>query len=272
MLVWEPDVHLNATFHQLFTNEIQVHNTSVLGKVGTLKHTRVYDYITHPVDWQERKPVLDSENVDIYVYTAYSVIGTTRVTPVDISRELRALETIQTVEEIIDRFKLSLAASELRISDLFGVHIRMQNNLQIDIPGIEKLKTANPSSITTRMRATAETRNLCHVKSFEQNIRRRLEKNHSAYFFITTDSRDVLPYLRNAFGEEKVLSIPDSSDSACYGRESRQLKCIQFALADLIILANTRELILSLESSYSEVAQKFAHRKKASIGCSRSHG
>lgn len=68
MIIWVPDVHLNATFHQLFTNDIKVYSKSMLGEAPSSEHIKLYDYLTEPVDWWLRKPVLDGE-MWIYMYT-----------------------------------------------------------------------------------------------------------------------------------------------------------------------------------------------------------
>ena len=269
-LVWIPDIHLNATFHELFDNAVHVLSESFLDSAYSSPDFVVYDYITHPVDWRKRQPVLDKKyaNKHIYVYTAYSVVGTTKTQLSDFSRELQLLKPSMGVDFHIRRFEKTLR-SQLGISlhDLVGVHIRMQSDLSKDIPGIERVNPSDPAALTNRMLATAQVRKSCHFSYFIDFIRQEVVRDKSQLFYIASDSMMAIKSLRSAINANNIITMNETMQSMCFSEHGRARGCMEFALAELYVLFRSKELVLSLESSYSEVAQKYSPHKRVRIGC-----
>jgi hypothetical protein len=82
-------------------------------------------------------------------------------------------------------------------------------------------------------------------------------------FFVSTDNTSTVSHLQEALGPHRVFFLRASCSD-------RSLTCVRTALADLLLLSQTKSIIGSFWSSYSEVAQLLGRKKDFSFACGES--
>ena len=266
-IVWPSDVHLQAHFIDLFEDtDLVWHPESFLECAQQSSAFVVYDYLKNPVDWRDRKPVDDRLGKHLYVRTAYRVIGVTDYELVEISRALRHLKPAPSVLALKMSMEDQLARETGKnISDAVGVHIRMQGDLEKDIPGIYQLSRTDPRYAGPRMQKVAESRSKCHVKHFIKTLRERLSVDQ--LYFIAADCLEARTAMQHEFGMHALTPhLPEHT--YCEGSAVRTLRCVQLALAEMLLLAETRTFIYSDESSFSEIVVKLGRFQSPPLsGC-----
>ena len=273
-LVWARDVHLKASFSELFegASDVLLHTESFLNCATASPHFEVYDYMKNPVDWKKRKAVNHRTKKHIYVRTAYELKGRQKVRDEEIAAALQKIRPSNDVRtlmyEIEEQFK---EECNVELSECVGVHIRMQNNLAKDIPGIFSLPKTDPRHAGKRMQAVAKSRLKCHHSHFSRVIKSRqrdkMDKPGQVYF-VVADCQEARDALRENFGKY-VFSPRLRQHRACEGENSRSSDCVRLALAELLLLVRMNTLIYSDESSFSEIILKFGlFGRQPSSGCS----
>jgi hypothetical protein len=266
-LVWPSDVHLQAGFSDLFEETaVAWHSKSFLECARESPAFVVYDYLENPVDWRDRKPIDDHLEQHLYVRTAYRVKGVTDYELVEISRALWALKPKQSVLILKTSIQDQLASETgAKISDTVGVHVRMQSDLGKDIPGVFQLSTKDPRYAGPRMQAVAQSRLKCHVNQFVKTLRERTSIDQ--LYFIAADCQEARAVLQSEFGQN-IFTPHLTEHSKCDGLAVRSLPCAQLALAELLLLSETKTFIYSDESSFSEIIVKLGRFKIPPIsGC-----
>ena len=87
-------------------------------------------------------------------------------------------------------------------------------------------------------------------------------------FYVAADAHDARETLRQRCAG--CIIFPSSSSSSrvdCENEFARQTKCMQFALAELLILSQTKSFVYSTESSFSEVIVKMGDFAESFSGC-----
>ena len=82
---------------------------------------------------------------------------------------------------------------------------------------------------------------------FEAAIRRELERDSDAVFFLATDDQATQSYFINLWGPDRMLAYPKQ-----FGRDT--VPATQDAVIDWMLLARCRKLYCSFYSSFSETA------------------
>jgi len=272
-LIWPRDVHMNASFHDLLhLDGIQVFENSFLSCALKSSAFIVYDYLNNPVDETKRKKVDFTRSRNIYIRTAYRVheLGASNTFSVDniLEKELQALQPKPIVKQLMFEKKKQLWDEHaISIRDVTGVHIRMQDELEKDIPGIGQLPRTDVRRITPRMEEVALHRRRCHVNHFIDRIRLDMLESRGRVYFISSDSHEARDTIEGALGPH-FFSSRDASQEVCFGPLARTKECIQHATAELLLLSKTRFFIYSEWSSFSEVVSMigdFDRRMKS--GC-----
>lgn len=255
-IVWQRDVHLNASMDDLFQggNVANWYSRSFMACVKQSHKFVVYDYLESPVDWRHRIPVDDTVDKHIYVRTVYKVLGKTKYDPILASEFLRSLQPSKQVDSYVDRIKQQLQLEkDIGITSAVGVHIRMQGNLEQDIPGVYNLDPSDPRYATPRMKAVAQVRHKCHYSQFVSKIKVRLKAHPTdSLYFITCDVPKAQAKIRQELGD--AVFIPHLPEhNFCEGEMARSKYCIQLAFAEMLLLAQTKSFMFSIESSFSDI-------------------
>jgi len=140
------------------------------------------------------------------------------------------------------------------IRDVTAVHIRMQEDMERDVPGISDLDKHDERGLTKSMRNTVKHRKNCHYKNFMDTIRLRNKLgNNDKVYFVTSDTDEALRELRGFLGT-RFFSPNLPLHTFCRNTNmSRSTECIQLALAEMFLLSKCHTFIYSSYSSFSEV-------------------
>ena len=270
-VVWVPDLHLNASLHDLFyVSNVQVIEESYLQCALSSHQYTVYDYLENPVEESRRPKVKTKVSKHIYIRTAYRVFGKKKtITTEQMTAVLSSLRPSPTVLRFVNQIeKLITAQTGQRIGGTVGVHIRMQGNLELDIPGISRLGALDVRSATSRMRDVAAQRQRCHFKHFVDSIRAREHSEPFQYtYIISSDSNEARDGMTQELGSRAfVPQLPEYKECMA---SPRGLLCVQLALAEMLILSRTSAFISSAQSSFSEVIEVLGgfHSDRLTSGC-----
>jgi len=150
------------------------------------------------------------------------------------------------------------AAAEVRV----GVHIRMEPNMSVDLPGIEI--DDRPESNMRKMQEARPYREACHYAYFLPIMHEWQQAEPRVRFYLASDSAEAYERVSAAFRPGVVQALPPMVRERCVGPATkgatsgnnsgrRGVICQQAALADLISLAASKKLLLSHWSSWSDV-------------------
>lgn len=260
VVVWIPDVHVNARLSQLFdTSSILVLEFPVL---AALRHVRPdFLYYDYNAQGGKDKVILDKSRKPVYVRSAYILQAETKVSEADMNNALRELKP---VSQIMAR--VSEEQNRLQHRGVFvGVHIRMLSDLDIDVPGISKLPAAHAAGAHS-MGPVKLNRDRCHYKEFIPHLEQAVHNNRNVSFLVASDMPEAINALRKIFGE-KVVSFEHEN---CSGSSRRDSLCLQSTLAEFFLLSRVSSaLILSDWSSASELILRLSYpRPPHKHGCS----
>jgi len=226
----------------------------------TWSDAKIYDY---NIRGKKDEVVQDQKFVPIYVRSAYVLQSTTHVTELDIAAELNKLEPVRRVKDQIIRIKSFIGEKE----NLVGVHIRMNSDIQKDVPGIQLISPEDPAS-SSNMGPVNQERSRCHYNSFLPRLRRAIDENPMVKFFVASDDSAAISALRTEFHGRVTFNDRPEFD-LCEGSARRESVCLQICLAEFFILAReTSSLILSEWSSASELILRLGNHETPHItGC-----
>ena len=255
VIVWIPDHHLNASMSALFEMQhltvIDFHLSHLLARVW--HDIKIYDY---NAKGRKDELILDSYDGPLYVRSAYVLQSRTRVSEPEISAELKLLTPSFEVNKKIEALKNVLNQS----SRVVGVHIRMNTNIETDVPGIGELPRQDPAG-TSSMGEVIRERSRCHYKFFIPHMKAVLLEQPETVFFLASDSYEAILALRNEFGS-RLFTNTVRAFKQCEGKPRRQKICLQISLAELLFLGtHSSELIVSDWSSASELVLRVSGRQ-----------
>ena len=181
IVVWIPDVHVNARLGDLF--EVKQHTVFDIPVLPTLERLNsdllVYDYNSRG---GKDKVLRDKSRSTIYARSAYILQSETKVYESDIRKELSKLRPVPQIQKRVVENVNKLTTESV----IVGVHVRMQSNIQIDVPGIDLLPEGHPAG-SSAMGPVKHSRDRCHYTAFIPHIKRILESNMNAKFLVATD-------------------------------------------------------------------------------------
>lgn len=257
VLIWEPDVHLDCLFHDLFVNELIV--IDKLNMKWPLGASAMKDHALQTVDFfnfmrqdgghvhNPLKELVNPRNGrHVYVKTAYVVRST--FTPRIISTTSKYWQVMRDVLtpqlEIMELVQDPMFAN---IGGMVGVHIRSRT-IENDIKGVSKEFYGDGA------RTTNHWRNKTGLKTFEAKIVRLSLKYK---YFVAADSREAIEHLERKFGSHRIFSLPREQDCV-----TRDVECAKLALADILLLSRVPTLLGSHWSSFTEGAVRLSGRVK----------
>lgn len=257
VLIWEPDVHLDCRFSDLFVNEYVVIDKlnmnwppgGTANKDHALRSVDFYNFmrfngqhIHNPL-----KELVNPRNGrHVYVKTAYVVRSS--FTPRIISTTSKYWKLMR--EELVPQAEIMMLVNDpsfSNIRNLVGVHIRART-IENDIKGVSEEFYGKGS------RTTDHWRRLTGLKTFEAKIMRLSLKYK---FFVAADTREAIRSLENKFGSHRIFSLPRDQDCV-----TRDVECAKLALADILLLAQVPTLLGSHWSSFTEGAVRLSGRVK----------
>eukprot|EP00177_Eucheuma_denticulatum_P004018 GFKZ01007257.1.p1 GENE.GFKZ01007257.1~~GFKZ01007257.1.p1 ORF type:complete len:695 (+),score=72.31 GFKZ01007257.1:452-2536(+) len=257
VLIWEPDVHLNCRFSDLFANDLIVMDKLNMnwppGDVNTKDHAmRTVDFynfmrfqgkhIHNPL----KQLVNPRSGRHVYVKTAYVVRSSfaPRIISTTSAYWKVMRETLVANAEIM---YLVHDPSFVNIRGMVGVHIRSRT-IENDIKGVSEEFYGNGS------RTTDHWRRLTGLKTFENKIM-RLSLRYK--FFVAADTREAISMLEKKFGSHRIFSLPREEDCM-----TRDVECAKLALADILLLSKVPTLLGSNWSSFTEGAVRLSGHVK----------
>ena len=276
-LIWVADSHCGATFSQLLrlpalnqskayeepnrllrhllrTTPSQVWEEAEEPAVELLAPDRFDVY--HYVDPQGR--ALDvspgilppARGRHVYVRSASRLNHSAGWRDADLHLALVALNIGEEVKAVMDAFHRSLPTVDL--SQLIGVHIR-QRPPQRELQGLRADVYSNQSWAALSVARAQSSRS-----AFEALIASEVKARPFRRFYIAADSADILERLESKFGFRVIVhlhSISRRQDRGwCEGVAGRSVECLRIALADQLLLSQTKVIHGSYWSAFSEVA------------------
>lgn len=258
VLIWEPDLHLDCHFSDLFVNEFVIIQKFALEWPPKRKFHRNDDALRN-VDFFNfmrnegkgrhdpmRSLVNPRHGRHIYVKSAYVIRSS--YTPRITSTRSKYWKIMR--EELVPRVEIMLIVLDpmfANIDEMVGVHIRART-IKNDIKGVGK-ETYGASSQTTD-----HWRRKTGLKTFEDKIRRLSLKYK---YFVAADMKETIEELEHKFGKHRIYSIARETDCV-----SRDVECAKLALADILLLSKVSILLGSHWSSFSESAVRFSGNVK----------
>jgi hypothetical protein len=263
IVIWERSPHCGAFFGELFEQELLGVSVEKLFIVNSFpmrfeqfEHAYIHDalwrdwdiYNYMPMDGvgaEKDKPIVDDPSKHIYFKSAYVMRAAgKKLSGWDMDNaQLLRLHPVDGVRAILESHLQSGGISENTV----GVHIR-----SFGLPNesnINALKEygIDDSEVLTYWRARSQPAN------FYAEMRALVAANEVTNFFVASDSADVVAKIKLLF-PGRVISV---KTDACDGREAR---CMQLALADMMLLGRTKLMLGSPWSSFTEGARRYGCR------------
>jgi hypothetical protein len=236
-VVWVPDIHIGATLDQLFmleaSNLLDVWSEFDPAEL-TLYEYDLYDYMDPQ---QIYKYVNELSPRHIYLRTAYR-LNNTMMTKEEEDDAVNVFIVANSVQQIIDSVELPVG------SPVIGVHIRNVDP-RVELPNLPR--SEYPEAGWEEMIAARKN---CNLTVFELEMLRFLSINNSTAFYVASDTPSLIATLRRKF---------DGIYSLKFDCRDRSVHCLQIALADMILLGRTAQILGSYWSSFTEMAASYAH-------------
>ncbi|CAN8069843.1 unnamed protein product [Agarophyton chilense] len=257
VLIWEPDVHLNCRFSDLFANDMLILEKLNMnwppGDVNTKDHAmRTVDFYNFMRfnGKHIHNPLTELVNPrpgrHVYAKTAYVVRSS--FTPRILSTTSKYWKLMR--ESLVPNAEIMNLVSDpsfINIKGMVGVHIRSRT-IENDIKGVSEEFYGNGSTVTDHWRR------ITGLKTFENKIM-RLSLRYR--FFVAADTREAINELERKFGSHRIFSIPRDQDCI-----TRDVECAKLALADILLLSKVPTLLGSHWSSFTEGAVRLSGKMK----------
>ena len=246
--IWETDAHISANFSDLFADDMVV--ISRFKPKWPFKGYDKYDKSWLSFEFynymemeghgaNKGQTIVDKSDKHFYFKSAYVIEADAQLTNWDKDNHfLRRLTPVAEVRQMIARHESN------GLSNMVGIHIR-DRTLDRDIKNVN-FDTEYGDAASKEMEYW---RQKSSYRTFISEMRRMLQEEASLKFYVATDTVDVIPKLQAEF-PGKVISTPRDCDS-------RDGRCVRFALVDVICLSKTKKLIGSNWSSFTEAASRF---------------
>eukprot|EP00243_Klebsormidium_subtile_P001305 TRINITY_DN12265_c0_g1_i1.p1 TRINITY_DN12265_c0_g1~~TRINITY_DN12265_c0_g1_i1.p1 ORF type:complete len:1104 (+),score=109.56 TRINITY_DN12265_c0_g1_i1:93-3404(+) len=243
IVIWELDIHCNAKYEDLLQHPLidpfQVWD-SLPPDLLYNSDFDVYNYM-EPEPGAKKYEYIDMDSPrDIYVRTAYALNCTSDVrAEVQIPSMFASLNPSEAVRAMAQR-----PAAMIAFQDYFGVHVRHTNAMQdIDSRLPKQVYTDKVWSVLKDVRALAKP------STFILECKRILAQSPDLKVFVAADMEETADEFVRELGPAVFYIHKPGCTS---GVRSKQ--CVQFALADILMLSNSRFLLGSYWSSFTEVA------------------
>lgn len=260
VVVWERDPHCGALFTDLFENVtssgVPIVVTERLGVSWPFQDAERYDsswrtwetfnYMEMEGHGAVKDAVIpDNPDKHLYFKGAYVMVPPRRhITGWDVANaQLRTLVPVVSVGNLL---------KTLRGADLhsrIGVHIRSLP-LSADITGVDGTHEYGTSGADILSYWRART----SAEAFIAEMKAIMSADKSARFFVAADSSSAFDKVFSALPGH-VVRLDDKGFCSGNGRETQ---CMQVALAEMLALAQTKSVMGSMWSSYTEAVSRMA--------------
>lgn len=239
VVIWCPDDHCGAPLGALIDYPGPVIDDPVSAAGLRARAARVYDYLEIAPGALYHEPVLapgDDPGGDVYIRSADSLMGPHRSMPAE-QRILRALRPAAPVRALIARAPARFAVA---------AHVRMATG-----PGFDHMPAEAPGNWPAHRHAElSRWRAHSQADRFAARLDALIAQGAADTIFLAADLAQTYAAFADRYGAR--LTVLARTD---YDRSASQL---QYALADMMLLARADRLLASTWSSFSDVAQRLA--------------
>ena len=241
VVIWRTDHHCEARISDLLRHTDPVIEDDDIADLLRSRSARVYNYMEIEPGARFQEPILaagDAVEGDVYIRSAYTLTSPHR----DAEGERRYLRTLLPAEPVCELL------SQVRIRSDVAAHIRMATGERFD-----HLPHESPANWPAhRHRELADWRRKSHADRFIARLDALIAEGAVETIFLAADLQETYARFAERYGDRLAWLERDLFD-----RSPRQL---QYALADLMLLATGRRLLASSWSSFSEVAERIGPR------------
>lgn len=231
IVIWQPDVHCNCTFDELFTG----HNLYVVdSNPFEIGDTCYYDYMNAPLRRANKLRIDHETDKDIFIRAAYT-LDYSFYNKDDENEFLRLLKPVAPVLNKLKQFD---------ISSMIGLHIRMGAGKNFD----KERWDSDEFLDSTGKEFMYFWRDRSHYDAFIPLVQEILEKNPEQKFFLSADLKLIYDVFTEKFGENIIYN-----QRTIYDRSKKQQIS---ALLDLYCLSKTKMIYGSAWSAFTEVASR----------------
>jgi len=232
VVIWEKDMHCNASFGELFKTPLVVLDS--LNSVD-IENCVTYNYMDDEEGSEKDKYIDHKDNKDIYVKSAY-VLNHKYATWKAENIFLRKLVIVQDdIQSIIDQYD---------VKDRIGVHIRQGGGRGHDQSAWNKPENWSEKGQEEMYYWREQSKPAVFIKKMHVI----LEKDPEATFYLATDEPESYALMDEHFHDKLMYVTRDVFD-----RSTEQQK---FALIDIMLLSKTKRMLGSNWSSFSEIANR----------------
>lgn len=239
VVIWRPDHHCQARIGDLLNYTgivVEDDAADVFRKRAGLQ----YNYMEIEADSCFEEPILPDgpahELGDVYIRSAYTLNSPHRTH----MAEQKFLRNLRPVEAVVD-----LVASVRHPNDI-AAHIRMGTG-----PKFDHLSYESPNNWPEqRHKELAEWRRKSDITRFIRRFDSLIESGDAETIFVAADLARTYTTLSDRYGKRVVYL-----KRRLFDRSAEQM---QYALADLILLASAPRMLASTWSSFSDTAQRLA--------------
>jgi len=237
VIVWQPDVHCECRFSDLFDYKGAVIEEAFVDRAGELG-CDVYNYMEIEPGSQKDAEVRIADR-DIYARSAY-VLNNPGSNWKDENRFLQNLRPVQAVRDMV---------ASVRTPNDVSAHVRMASGTEYEHLAYESADnwTAEGHMLTDYWRKKS------HFKHFIKRIDTLIAEGHADRIFLAADKSETYEEFKSCFGDRVAML-----DREVYDRSAEQLR---YALADALLLGSAPLLLGSSWSSFSELAMRLSPRE-----------
>lgn len=251
VLIWVPDQHLNCKYTDLFVTSDEFVISHKFGareewpfenntkSDANMKMVKWYNFMRVNGLQVNSSSVLVTDDKAFHLYISTCYVIQSPVTPFIIRTTSSFWYVLKSLAPHLEVLKLVERYESYPLSSMIGIHIRGRS-IKSDISGVNAKDYTKESS-----RTTDYWRNLTQVDTFIEEMRKQHEDQ---LFYVAADSVEVFRRLEKEF-PSRIFYTPRNCDS-------RDMKCLPFALADILLLAQCSSLRGSYWSSFSELSTR----------------
>eukprot|EP00890_Picochlorum_soloecismus_P003800 jgi/Picsp_1/4420/NSC_06642-R1_possible glycosyltransferase len=236
ILIWPIDVHMAASFEDLFIKPRRVQEIWEAPRIDyqdfSLGDTvQSIDYMNEELKYS----LIPSKAMITYVRSAY-VLNIDGISEEMTNQQLRNLKPSFEVQHILERIR------QPDEKPMLGIHIR-KSSISQETPNLGNEYSKTGTAYIEEFRKI--TNDAIHL--YERKAIEILRYHPDMWIYLSSDSQ--LP--KSFMSGVQHVSLPVEC-------RSRSTKCIRFAVADLIMLGRSKIILGSFWSSFTEIASRIA--------------
>jgi len=232
LLVWNQTPDCDCLFGDLFENRLEI--VDPWDRCTLAPDTCIYD--VRSVNDQVRHHRIDNSGTnDIYIHARSRVRN----------RRIRLYMEEIVLQQLIPKFDLRKRISALSVSNMIGVHVRTEGGMSFHDNSWDE-----PGNWSTReVRKLNKWRGRTQPENFFDEIDLLIKKEPNVRFFLCTDRPEHYDAFLTRYGKARISYIPRE-------RFDRSREQLESAVVDLYLLSQTRYILGSGFSYFSDVAER----------------